>query len=31
MKLIVNMPKSGFGNTNNGNTNRRIFMDPDLE
>lgn len=26
--LIVDVPKSGFGNTNDGNTSRRFFADP---
>lgn len=30
MGLIVDMPNSGFDNTNDGNTSRRFFMDPDL-
>lgn len=30
MGLIVDVPKPGFGNTNNGNTSRRFFMDPAL-
>jgi len=28
--LIVDVPKPGFGNTNDGNTSRRFFVDPDL-
>lgn len=30
MGLIVDVTKLGFGNTNDGNTSRRFFMDPDL-
>jgi hypothetical protein len=30
MGLIVDVPKPGFGNTNDGNTSRRFFADPDL-
>ena len=30
MGLIVDVPKAGFGNTNDGNTSRRFFMNPDL-
>ena len=30
MGLIVDKPKPGFGNTNDGNTARRFFMKPDL-
>lgn len=30
MGLLVDIPKQGFGNTNNGNTSRRFFMDPEL-
>lgn len=28
--LLINMPNQGTGNTNNGNTARRFFSDPDL-
>lgn len=28
MCLIVDVPKPGFGNTNDGNTNRQFFEDP---
>lgn len=28
--LIVDVPKSGFGNTNDGNTSRRFFANPEL-
>lgn len=28
--LIVDVPKPGFGNTNDGNSSRRFFMDPEL-
>lgn len=28
--LIVDVPKAGFGNTNDGNTSRRFFMDHEL-
>ena len=28
--LIVDVPKAGFGNSNDGNTSRRFFMDPEL-
>jgi hypothetical protein len=30
MGLIVDVPKPGFGNRNDGNTSRRFFADPDL-
>lgn len=30
MGLIVDVPKPGFGNTNDGNTSRRFFIDPEL-
>lgn len=30
MGLLVDIPKSGFGNTNDGNTARRFFRNPDL-
>jgi hypothetical protein len=30
MGLIVDVPKPGFGNTNDGNTSRRFFAGPDL-
>lgn len=30
MGLIVDVPKEGFGNTNDGNTSRRFFADPNL-
>lgn len=29
MGLLVDIPKAGFGNTNDGNTSRRFFADPD--
>lgn len=29
MGLLVDIPKAGFGNTNDGNTSRRFFVDPD--
>lgn len=29
MGLLVDIPKQGFGNTNDGNTSRRFFSDPD--
>ncbi|CAH2094474.1 unnamed protein product [Euphydryas editha] len=29
MGLLVDVPKAGFGNTNDGNTSRRFFADPD--
>ncbi|XP_076545847.1 uncharacterized protein LOC143305586 [Osmia lignaria lignaria] len=28
--LLVDIPKPGFGNTNNGNTSRKFFANPDL-
>lgn len=28
--LIVDVPKAGFGNTNDGNTSRRFFADPEV-
>lgn len=28
--LLVDIPKAGFGNTNDGNTSRRFFEDPDV-
>lgn len=28
MGLLVDIPKAGFGNSNNGNTSRRFFSDP---
>lgn len=28
--LVIDMPKTGFGNSNSGNTSRRFFADPDL-
>ncbi|KAJ4438245.1 hypothetical protein ANN_14184 [Periplaneta americana] len=30
MGIIVDVPKPGFGNSNDGNTSRRFFMDPAL-
>lgn len=30
MGLIVDVPKPGFGNSNDGNTSRRFFADPEL-
>lgn len=30
MGLIVDVPKPGYGNTNDGNTSRRFFADPNL-
>lgn len=29
MGLLVDFPKAGFGNTNDGNTSRRFFADPE--
>ena len=29
MGILVDIPKVGFGNTNNGNTSRRFFNDPE--
>lgn len=29
MGLLVDIPKAGFGNTNDGNTSRRFFSDPE--
>lgn len=29
MGLLVDIPKPGFGNTNDGNTSRRFFADPE--
>ena len=30
MRLVVDVPKTSFGNSNDGNTSRRFFMDPEL-
>ncbi|KAH9640874.1 hypothetical protein HF086_015213 [Spodoptera exigua] len=30
MGLLVNVPKAGFGNTNDGNTSRRFFANPEI-
>lgn len=30
MGIIIDTPKSGYGNTNNGNISRRFFSDPEL-
>lgn len=29
MGLLVDIPKAGYGNTNDGNTSKRFFADPD--
>lgn len=30
MGLLVDIPKAGFGNTNDGNTSRRFFAEPEV-
>lgn len=30
MGLIVDIPKAGFGNTNDGNASRRFLMNPEI-
>lgn len=30
MGILVDIPRQGFGNTNDGNTSRRFFLDPEL-
>lgn len=30
MGILVDMPKAGFGNTNDGNTSRRFFANPEI-